>query len=934
MAKITDPSATELPIAKPSGQVVQFPSGGPTGAAAKGLEVLGNQIGVASDELYRAHQIEQERLDNAKVEDAWNHYKTNALDVTNGDKGVLKLRSGAAVDGNIIQTTQENLAAARKKISGALDNDLQRMRFSERADATDLSTNHQVLVHLDTETHRYQEDVMNGSKAAAKSQIVADPVSVLVFAQAKDSLLKQADAFLKSHGVTDEHAIKGYKDSVSDELWETRIETLLYNKPALADGLFRQFNGEIHNEKLKLKLQGETREAGLGVIASNDAQSFIDDYRNRVPPAEAGGDIGRAQQNIAFLQGAIENAATEDAKYTLQHELETETARLDGLRKTSSNPAAQNTNGLPSSRDVAAQLPLIMLRVEKRANELYGTDQGNPDRAAYIRRTTAEVHSKLAADVQQLNAIQRQAQGTLIDAVTGVMPAGPDAQPGMVRTGGQGRAGAPGALITSFSQIQQNPTLLGAWNMLDPQQKLGLERLMEHNLRVNDQGDEKYYRELWNRIHLEPGDPQKIDFYKQITDPTVADRLSIPQIRELRAEIDRAETPGGRSIAQMRRFADTKVEQFFRTNNMFIAQPDRQIAATMRWNEDVGRKVDEYVAAKKDVRSLFMLDTPDSMVSQKFLQTYVNSTPAQGLASQASQVASGQQQPLASQARAPAEPPATIDTREKLDAWMKTLPPEVTTFKGADGRTYRIPADIRSNPNLRPDGTPKGQGFFGPLSVPGANSIATEYSVGVQIGGKQMDIPSLVPTLTRAEVDQVLQAAAAGQHPPEPIIKKAQAYAESRIKAGKPVFAQAGEQTPIPAATQVMTETGKITDAPAEIAMPQLVTKISRAKADENFPTWGDVGTRAASAVEKTVDVGVSAARKTGEAVVQGTTRAAEAVTPPSDADKAVMAFRGFLRSGQFTKASAPTIEQAIGTGQLTGPELVLARRMLREIGK
>ncbi|KKN03162.1 hypothetical protein LCGC14_1110370, partial [marine sediment metagenome] len=50
----------------------------------------------------------------------------------------------------------------------------------------------------------------------------------------------------------------------------------------------------------------------------------------------------------------------------------------------------------------------------------------------------------------------------------------------------------------------------------------------------------------------------------------------------------------------------------------------------------------------------------------------------------------------------------------------------------------------------RADGTQKGTGFFGELQLPDGG-VATEYSVGVQLkskGGKETEIPSLVPTLT------------------------------------------------------------------------------------------------------------------------------------------------------------------------------------------
>src|SRR3990167_1724446 len=365
--------------------------------------------------------------------------------------------------------------------------------------------------------------------------------------------------------------------------------------------------------------------------------------------------------------------------------------RLDGLAAQISgmgreayhpdDPTAQNTSGLPNSRDLAAQLPVMEGKVETRATELYGPDQANPDRMAFAKRMKAEIKAKIADDVQQLNAIQRQAQGTLIDAILGP-GIGTDAQNGMVAAGGQNMKP-----VTSFSQIQADPNLMRAWQMLDPSAKPPLLNLMKKELDTAGSGDVVLFRELFNRVHLEPGDPLKIDYYKQITDPAVADRLSMQQIQTLRLEIDRNETPGGRSVNQMRKVADANVAMYFRTNIMFTAQPERQIAATMRWNEDAAKKIDEYVAQKKDARTLFMLDTPDSIVSQKYLQTYVNSTPAQGLAQEADRV----RQTAVEEFMQPGETLVILNPETADDQW-KALPP---------GAPYRDPGG-----NLRRKASP------------------------------------------------------------------------------------------------------------------------------------------------------------------------------------------------------------------------------------
>ena len=94
--------------------------------------------------------------------------------------------------------------------------------------------------------------------------------------------------------------------------------------------------------------------------------------------------------------------------------------------------------------------------------------------------------------------------------------------------------------------------------------------------------------------------------------------------------------------------------------------------------------------------------------------------------------------------------------------------------------------------SLRPNGTPKGRGFFGELARPDKR-VSTEISIGVPIGGKETLIPSMVPTLNKAELDELLSLPE-GKIPSLAIRQKAQLHAEERIKMGLPVFASPDEE--------------------------------------------------------------------------------------------------------------------------------------------
>lgn len=97
-----------------------------------------------------------------------------------------------------------------------------------------------------------------------------------------------------------------------------------------------------------------------------------------------------------------------------------------------------------------------------------------------------------------------------------------------------------------------------------------------------------------------------------------------------------------------------------------------------------------------------------------------------------------------------------------------------------------------NNYGVRADGTAKGPGFLGELKRPDG-SVSTELSVGVNIDGKEIEIPTLVPTLTKPEIASLL----AGEKPSDAIMKKAIDHAKQRMADGKSVFMESATQSDI-----------------------------------------------------------------------------------------------------------------------------------------
>ncbi len=125
--------------------------------------------------------------------------------------------------------------------------------------------------------------------------------------------------------------------------------------------------------------------------------------------------------------------------------------------------------------------------------------------------------------------------------------------------------------------------------------------------------------------------------------------------------------------------------------------------------------------------------------------------------------------------------------------------------------------------DLRDDKTSKGEGFFGSLIRPDGNSVMSEYSVGVPINGKEMDIPTFVPTLTADEVGLLLRLPE-GKQPPQSIITKAAQFAQQRIAWGKPVFAERGEQqeTMYPQFQRAKTQMPKVMSRTGQTRTPEM----------------------------------------------------------------------------------------------------------------
>lgn len=97
----------------------------------------------------------------------------------------------------------------------------------------------------------------------------------------------------------------------------------------------------------------------------------------------------------------------------------------------------------------------------------------------------------------------------------------------------------------------------------------------------------------------------------------------------------------------------------------------------------------------------------------------------------------------------------------------------------------------------RSDGSKKSsKGFLGPVENTVEGGTMTEVSIGVEINGEEMDIPTMVPTLTQDEVNTLANMQLEGNAAaiPQSIKQKAIDHAQQRIAAGKSPFYHDGEE--------------------------------------------------------------------------------------------------------------------------------------------
>jgi hypothetical protein len=139
-----------------------------------------------------------------------------------------------------------------------------------------------------------------------------------------------------------------------------------------------------------------------------------------------------------------------------------------------------------------------------------------------------------------------------------------------------------------------------------------------------------------------------------------------------------------------------------------------------------------------------------------------------------------------------------MDNSELVDKITKKYPQyneSIVKKKDVSGSDGRFTSD-----DLRADGTKKDVGFLGELKRPDGG-VSTELSIGVDFGEGEREIPTLVPTLNKNEINYLLETDpdkifTTDKEIFKSIENKAINHAKKRIAEGKSPFYQSGEEKP------------------------------------------------------------------------------------------------------------------------------------------
>lgn len=136
--------------------------------------------------------------------------------------------------------------------------------------------------------------------------------------------------------------------------------------------------------------------------------------------------------------------------------------------------------------------------------------------------------------------------------------------------------------------------------------------------------DPTTFRDLFNRIHADPGDKKRLTDEMEIQNAFgKRQKLSFADMQHLRKEFQESRTPEGARLSDTKRIFFDGIKTQITKSNLLLGKldPDGDFQL-MQYTLAANRKIEEYRKAGKDPHALFDPDNPDFLGSPKMVSRY------------------------------------------------------------------------------------------------------------------------------------------------------------------------------------------------------------------------------------------------------------------------------------------------------------------------
>lgn len=704
MARLPGPEAlgerpTPVPARRPPMVATYRGTSGFEGVESQALAHTGDDLRMTAGIVLQA----QEHQDAVRAEDAATRLREKQIEMTFGKNGFVNLKGGDAVNKPLLKEYGSAFDGHAQQIADGLDNDNQRQMFRRRAQVSGLQLREDIARHVVHESNVYAETVFKSNvdveSKMAGARWAADDGAAVPLLRIDAAIDNEA----RRRGLSgDEGKVwaDDQKMQARSKVYSAQVQAALNSDPTtgpFAAQALLKANGDSIDPVMRAVLNHQVAGAIRPIQAKVDAEKSVKDVISKVEAEIVAGTNG------AFELTAADVAAGGTVRYAIKDKdgkiLYGEATPEAVLRIAAS--ARGDPRGLQTKSDVQALIGDAVAAAEKNAE---------------ITRP---------GDLQYRDEVVRNVKdyfGTIIAARNGQ-------QKGDTETLIRGLNPQQGVPPTTRDQLLADPAMRAAYNRLDPSQQLGIDGHLHQNL-MRAQGaalkeDGAVVSDLANRVYLPADDPMRIRSISQLL-PYLAPGKGLNQsaFGFLSALIDKSNSMSGNGkwSQDVNRVSQTARLMLARSHQGSI-QPELAEEAAYRFMRELDGKIDDYAKAGKDPRDLFTPGKAEYVLNPANVMGYLNSTAREATASAAAAV----QGPVASQ-------PADITTRDKLDAWLQTLPPEVKTFRGTDGNVYAVPsrAPAPAAPGTPPPATlpaatvpapaqpPKPKGELPQFKAPGA----------------------------------------------------------------------------------------------------------------------------------------------------------------------------------------------------------------------